>query len=279
MKTKRQEDPSEKQAKQAEEATGGGAGDFLRRNGSLFLLALVAAAAAFYIARYRTSTAADQLAGTRQSLAAAADGVQQLRSLEGLVGRITPEQYASQRDQLAGGVKTAVENVLKETKDADESDAPARSAALSARADANWSMANLPVPPEATTREILRPASTDKQYLDEAKGDWDLILKQYPKQSAAVADARFGLAAVAEERGEFDAAKKQYEAIAADAGSVPMHKEEAERRLKLLPELKTPVRLGTPATQPSTVPAATTPARITVRRPTTRSASRPTTVP
>ena len=272
MKTERPDD----QEKPQPTADGQGAVNFLRRNGSLILLAIVAAAAAFFIARNRTDGAADRRNASRNSLAAASDGVMRLRSLESLAGRLPAEQYASQRDLLSNSIRTAVEEVLKNT---DASDASARSAALASRADLNWTMATLPVPPEATTREALRPVKAEKDYLDEAKGDWALILKQFPGEPAAVADARFGLAAVAEDRGDFDAAAEQYKAVATDKSAVPMHKTEAERRLKLLPDLRNPVRFGTPATLPAFDQPTTLPTSQPSSQPTSRPTSRATTMP
>ena len=272
----------------------GRAPEFLRQNAATVLLVIVAAVAAFVIVRQRTGGAADQNAAVGQSLARAEDNLQRLQQLGAAAGRVPAEQYASLRDEWSGAVRAGVEDVLKT---AAESDAQRRSAALAARGDLNWTLAAMPVPPEAATREILKPARPADEYRETAATDWNLVLKLYPRQRTAVADARFGLAAAAENRGEFDAAAEQYRAITDDKSSLPMHADLAKRRLELLAEYRSPVRFGPPTSRPTTVPS-TEPAgqstlppvpfalpptgqnmpttrRIQIRRPTTGPASRP----
>jgi hypothetical protein len=87
--------------------------------------------------------------------------------------------------------------------------------------------------------------------------------------------ARFGLAAVAENQGKWDEAKKQYEAIANAPQVLPSMKALANTRLGQVDELRKPL-FTSPATAPAaTAPATTGPAATVAPAPTTA----PTTAP
>ena len=213
--------------------------DFLRAHGLKIALgtALVAALVVFFA--QRTSTARQQQETAAANLAGARDGLTQLRQLA--LAPLPDEQFADQRDQIAGTVRQALDAALA------DADTPARKAdALAARADLSWAMAALPTPAGATTRPALAPRQTRDESLDAAAKDWGLVLSEFPGQPGPAADARFGLAAVAEDRGEFDRAAEHYQAVVDDGSALKMHRDLAADRLAALPDLRRPVRFGTP---------------------------------
>ena len=216
---------------------------------------LVAALAVFFA--QRSSAERQRVETVSANLSGAKEGLGQLESLPRL--GLPDDAYADQRDQLASTIRQALDAVIA------EADAPARKAdALAARADLAWTLASLPTPAGATTRPALAPQQSRDESLDRAAADWDLVLTQFPDQIPAVAAARFGLAAVSEERGEFDRAAEQYEAVRSDERVVPLQRDLAADRLAALPELRTPLRLGTPGPRdlgplaPGVLDAATT---------------------
>jgi hypothetical protein len=73
----------------------------------------------------------------------------------------------------------------------------------------------------------------------------------------AVVSARFGLAAVAENRGEWDKAREHYQKVV-DDGAVPQpFKDQAAARVKALEKISKPVLLGGPATKEAEADPAT----------------------
>jgi hypothetical protein len=120
----------------------------------------------------------------------------------------------------------------------------------------------------------LNTAPVDKEdALRRAEEAFTRIVNEFSDQKLALGGAKMGLAVIAENRGDWDGAKKQYEAIADDKGpfaNTPFAKEAAER-IKNLDKSKNAPRLATltPATAPATAPATSLPSMI--EPPTTRS--------
>lgn len=126
--------------------------------------------------------------------------------------------------------------------------------ALLAKGDLNWSLAMLPPIPGAATQPHLG-VKDPKDLLANAAEAYQAVLNNFPDQKHAAIAARFGMAAVHENRHEWDAAKAQYEKLALDAKDIPSYQTLAAARLNALAEISTPVITGTPATMPDIPPA------------------------
>jgi hypothetical protein len=100
------------------------------------------------------------------------------------------------------------------------------------------------------------------------------VLKKYPKESLAVVSAHFGLAAIAENKGDWDSAHKQYAQVTELKGIPQAFIDQANARINDLDQLKQPVVLGHPATLPTTREAAATPSTKPAT-PATKPSSRP----
>ena len=127
-------------------------------------------------------------------------------------------------------------------------------------------------------------AATDKTaqegFLEDSAGYYRKAIASFPEQSQAVARAHLGLAQLAETRGDLDAARTEYKAVAAMGARAPANMVElAADSLKKLDKLDTRPLAATapsPATKPSP-PALlkrpeTRPAPTTKPAPTTRPA-------
>jgi hypothetical protein len=132
----------------------------------------------------------------------------------------------------------------------------------------NWTLANLPPLPGAATRPTLQLPQPQQEYLDQAAQAYDQVLQKYPKQSLAVVSAHFGLAAIAENRGDWDTARQQYEAVTKLKEASQAFRDQASTRLNELDKLKAPVLLA-PATEPTTQ-ASTPTTQASESAPTTR---------
>jgi hypothetical protein len=164
-----------------------------------------------------------------------------------------PVRRAAARRNVSSRVEGVLEEVLSET--ADPADAPIRAEAYAARGDLYWVLANLPELPGATTQPALRMPQTPDHYLKQAEEAYQTIIQRYGDRPVAVATAMFGLAAIAENRGQFDAAKAQYTAISNREDFGPLVRALAFQHLANLPRLSEPVFMGTVTSQPSTLPS------------------------
>lgn len=87
---------------------------------------------------------------------------------------------------------------------------------------------------------------TRQEALEQAERCYRQVLRDYPNQYAQVAAAEFGLATIAENRGEWETAQQIYQRVADARGPYggTLYAEYAQRRLKMLTELKAPVNFG-----------------------------------
>jgi len=106
--------------------------------------------------------------------------------------------------------------------------------------------------------EANNAVALDKQdSLNRAQAAFDRIIKEYPDQQLALGSAKIGLAVIAEDRGEWDSAKKQYEAIIDKSSpfAATAFAQEASIRLAQLDKIKDAPRLAAmPVTLPATRP-------------------------
>jgi len=126
--------------------------------------------------------------------------------------------------------------------------------AMLTRGDLNWTAASLPPVQGAATQPSLQ-MKPPKEYLATAAESYQAVTNSYPEITHADIAARFGLAAIHEQRGEWDQAKQIYSKISADSSKLGAYKELADARLKAVDLLRHPVIMGKPATEPA-MPAA-----------------------
>jgi hypothetical protein len=247
-----------------------GWGEFLQQNATRILLGLSLVVLAIMVIRYRNASAEQRQATARAAAVRARADLQQLRQ-EVQLSAAPPEQLAMARDQLAAQVMAELSEALADSAD---SDTTVRADAYAIRGDLYWTLANAPIFPEATTRPSLATKESPDTLLTEAEADYRHIIDQYPNELMDWATAEFGLAAIAENRSNWDEARKRYEEVENAPNSPEMLKSTAQIRLTLLDRIRQPVLVGpypasTPATSPSIATSPTTAAAA--RAPSTRS--------
>jgi hypothetical protein len=225
----------------------------LQRNASKIVLAITFFLLVFFILRYRNQAAIQRQNALAGATTTAQLGPRQLRSLDGQF--IPPEQLASYRTQITSEVNGAIDTILREAE-GDEG-AALRADALIAKGDLNWTLANLTPLPGAATQQALRPARTTEEYLKAAETAYRDVVNAYSNHMLAWVGAQFGLAAIAENRGDWQAARDAYSTII-NRKDVPIgFQQQAQGKLLILSEIQGPVLLGAyPATAPSTAPSA-----------------------
>jgi tetratricopeptide (TPR) repeat protein len=262
MKSKRQEEPQKRTLSPQID----GWPEFLQQNASRILLGLTLAVLAVLIVRYRLASAQQRLLTARASAVRARQDLEQLKErLE--LSTEPPEILSARRDQLTGQVLAELSEVLADSSDSDTS---LRADAYDIRGDLYWTLANSPVFPEATTRPALALKDSPDTLLGEAEADYRHVVEQYPSQLMDWASAEFGLAAIAENRSNWDEAQKRYEEVENRADAPDMLKSTAQIQTGLLGRIRQPILVGPyPATAATSEPAAAiAPATVASTQPT-----------
>jgi len=153
---------------------------------------------AFLLVRLLMEQMAKAQAEARDKLAVARVWVSQLRNQMPDPDPLAQEQMANQRKIAFDEGLTDAQDVLNTAKD------PVMKAeALIARGDLCWQLASATPLPVATTRPVLNLDATPDKLLELAQQAYEQVLQQYPEQKSAVIAARFGLAAIAENKGDW----------------------------------------------------------------------------
>ena len=222
-----------------------GAPSAYSRYGGRVLLVLVVAALVFVLVRYRVSSAREGARLARENLATARSAINNLHYAD-LLGA-PPHEAASLRRRWVAEATDGLDQALQLS---DEPEVQAE--ALLARGDLNWALSTLTEIPGAATQPTLRMEKTPEQLLTGAADSYTAVLNQNSQQTAAVVGARFGLAGIAENRGKWDEAKKQYQAIIDMPNIAEAYKSQARIRLEGAAEWSQPVLLVEPTSQPTT---------------------------
>jgi hypothetical protein len=221
--------------------------DKLKRWANTILTVLLIVAAVALLLRWRLNSAAQARQDILNQLATAQAGVTELgRDLSPY-----PPQYLAQlRAANLTRVQDAVSTVLNNSNDT-----KLKAAALIARGDLYWQLANFPPLPGAATQPFLQPEQSAEQYLTTATEAYQQILNsdEYKQQHDAVISALFGLAAIDENRHDWPSAAKHLTLVANDTAATPTLRDLATRQISALPQLQTSLYLA-PSTQPTTQP-------------------------
>jgi tetratricopeptide (TPR) repeat protein len=253
MKSKRQEEPQKKTLSRQID----GWPEFFQQNASRILLGLTLAVLAVLIVRYRVASSQQRLLTARASAVRARQDLEHLKQ-DVQLSSGPPELLAARRDQLTAQVLAELSEVLNDSTD---SDTALRADAYGVRGDLYWTLANSPVFPEATTRPALALKDSPDTLLGEAEADYRHVIEQYPSQLMDWASAEFGLAAIAENRSNWDEAQKRYEEVENRADAPDMLKSTAQIQMGLLSRLRQPILVGPyPATVATSEPATSQPA-------------------
>lgn len=215
---------------------------FWERNGNRILLGLTLLALLYAAFQYRRTAERRALESSWDGLEAARMQVGRFRSLD--IGRMPPEQIVAEAVGVEGRVTPALDAI------ADDTDHPkVATQALVARGDLYWTLANLPaLATVPTTQPAPRPSKTPEEYLSRAEGSYKRAV-QLNGDAVSVGAARMGIAAIAENRGQWDEAKKIYDTLAADTKVAAAVQTLAKGRSAILEQIRRPL-FTTPATQP-----------------------------
>ncbi|MEM7806614.1 MAG: hypothetical protein AAF561_00715 [Planctomycetota bacterium] len=200
----------------------------IRDNQNLFFIAVIGALGVIFAFQWKSrqdrnaeEIARNQLVALRQ----ATDSARQLRQ----VGARLPEDTLSREvARLDAAFTPAMSGVQG---------APggASSVAWRTAGDFHWYLATLPTPLPATRPdEPLVPIAASDARLDQAADAYARVVEDDEASATLRFAARFGLASVAEERGDFDQARVQYDALLGEAALPDPLRQDVEERVSQL---------------------------------------------
>jgi hypothetical protein len=206
---------------------------------------------------YRRLTA-EQIATTNSSLAEAWVMVGNLREAAS-TPLLTPE-LSKERLQRARDAVALADVVIDTSKQPGQ-----RAMALLAKGDVYLTLGSLPQAALAGAEPISGFESLDPAtYLVEAETAFTRVLSDYADESSAAISALFGLATVAENRRDFDAARSWYGKVESSPTATDSDKLLAGNRKRLLDQISLPPLLALPPQQtPVSPPDAPIPAPAT----------------
>jgi hypothetical protein len=217
----------------------------------LLVLALIVLAVVLYNRRQAAQVEREQFVQASLGNAwTALNLLQQEESRPALGGVAANRQQ--RRTELVSQVQSAVQQVIDESDP--EKDKARLANAWIVSGEMYWQLANAePIAPstQPTTQASTQPvAQTPEQYLEMAQKAYEKVLSDYADQRTAATVARFSLAAIAENRRNWPAAREQYKGIIEATTTPPAEKAMAEARIAKLDELSKPLLLVA-STQPA----------------------------
>ena len=237
-----------------------------RRHGTKILVVVMVGLLVTLLIRNRVTNARADAELSAHLLGNARDLVMQLRESS---ERNSATQMVVVGPQVAKGVDEIVQRILELSDDA-----TVVAEARLVQGDLNWELASLPEPPGAATRPQLALPQSDEQLLQKAADAYQAVVADPKSPKESEVSARLGLAAVAENRKQWDQAKEQYQKVVDDPAAPKPLKDLAARSLSQLEIIRRTPLIGAPASAPavatqptttSTAPATTSTAPATTQ--------------
>ena len=226
-----------------------------RQHGSKILVAVLVALLVVFLVRQRIASSREAATRAAHSLDAARAVIAQLD--EPRLAMVQNAQVlANVRQQVYSEATDKLQIVLDATDD------PRLLAeARLARGDLNWKLANFPDLPGAQTQPALQFSRSRQDLLKAAADSYLNVIEDPAAPPESMRTAHLGLAAVYENRREWDKARAEYQKVVNDTSVPKPFKDLAVDRLNNFDQIQNPPLIAGPATAESTLPtisAATT---------------------
>jgi hypothetical protein len=212
--------------------------------GNYILLGVIGVLLVIILLRYRLSASADHLKVAEENLSTANSAIAQLRQLP---ADLPPDRLAAMRREYETGVESALDSATHATS---ERDRPTRAAILLAQGDLYWALANSPQIPAASTQPALAMDRSPDELLKASADAYQQIVDNFNDEDFAVTSAELGLAAIAENQGDWDKANQAYQAVLDNTKSPDPLKQIAQLRQSQLANIRQPAYLATAAPAP-----------------------------
>jgi hypothetical protein len=259
--------------------------DYWREYGNKVMLVIIVFLIAYLAVRYYNDKKAREAQDVAASLETIHTQLGTLDQIDRMYMQTDAAALADLRQKSRSAANDAINTLLNSSKDRN-----VIARAYLARADVDWKLANMSDPPGATTRPELKINDRDS-LLNEAKSSFSKVLDPpYSQNALDLFTARMGLAAIAENQGIWDEARKHYQAVIDAAGLPSGFKDVAREHLDHLSGIQKPALLvpapevptpepTTQSTQRATQPAALGPELPPITQPSNATTSSVTTAP
>ncbi len=223
--------------------------DTFRKHSSKLLTVLAIILLIVAAVRYKRSQDVVRETEIAQSLASGLSALgelqNQVNSPQGFFLFLPKEEQQKIFDAAETDVKAAVEKVVNESNP--KGDQARLATAYATLGDLYWILANHS--PIATAGPATQPTTRPTNYIDLARDAYQRVIKDFSSQTQTVITARLGLAAVAENKHDWKAARDEYRAIIESTSALAADKLMAERRIARIDQFEKPLLL-LPASQP-----------------------------
>jgi hypothetical protein len=223
--------------------------EFFRVHGSKVLLVVILILLAVILLYNRSKKQQEQLAVGWNNISQARGSIASLAQIARQP--MPPTEQLNTRKQII----EAASNALLGITNGDNRQIAA--AAYLAKGDLYWTAAGLPDLPEAATRPQLKMQTSSSDYLALAQEAWQKVVNNFADQPEMVTNAKFGLVAVAENKGQWDTAAKLLQEIKNDPKTLNVFVSLADAQLQRLEKDRTPLYMA-PSTQPAPAPVPAT---------------------
>lgn len=215
-----------------------------RQHGNKLLLVLIGIMLIIIVIRYRLTESAQRESSAKTALTKAEAEIAEIKSTPYWL-YTTEDAIVGQFSQQAGFAEDDISEALRSADDPQ-----LRAQAYVARGDLNLLWAGFPTLPAATTRPSLAPPHSRDEYLNNAEAAYNEALKGLASRQT-IWNAHVGLAYVAEDRGEWDAAKRNYETVINDSATPTSIKDYAKQREEQLADMSRKRFSAALATEPA----------------------------
>jgi hypothetical protein len=210
-------------------------------NTALTVLLVIASVVLFVQWRMRTREAARLSVATE--LANARQQVKDLQQFRLPIGRASTE-ILSALQSIQNAANGSISDVLNNS----DATTKMRAQALNLRGDLYWDLANLPPLPGSTTQPTLALSDSSDALLQKASDSYEEVIKNstYADQHEELAGAHLGLAAIAENRGDWAAAKTELETVQNDPNALGALVDLAKIQLAEIPAIQNKMYIAPP---------------------------------
>lgn len=252
---------------------------FFQQHGSRILLGVISVLLVYILSVQYMANKEQKKARAGDALGNAIYALRLLKQSAFQPPNALPDTVIADRKQRVKEVDESVKIVLDAA-----SDPKMKSQALVVLGDLYWVEANLPALPGATTRPELALGRTSSEFLAEAEKSYNAAIATEGADHTSVILGRLGLGYVAENKSDWEAARKAFQQVVDDASADKGFRDFATAQIDGMRRLQTPEYAGTtierpivtPSTTPVTIPPVYGPAVPNV---TTRPSSMPAVVP
>jgi hypothetical protein len=207
----------------------------MKKHANTALTVLMLIAAVVLLIRWRIASAEVARQSIANELGTARGLVKNLQQYRLPFGRPSSE-ILSAISSIQNGANASISNVLISS----DATSKIRAQALDLRGDLYWSLANLPPLPGSTTQPSLQLSDTSDALLQKAWDSYQEVIKNstYANQHEELDGAHLGLAAIAENRGDFTAAQTELTTVQNDPNALTVLSDLARLQLDGLPGLQ-----------------------------------------